>query len=121
MQMFAFIIRVCYTLFSYRQRQGNNMKQREFTVIHAISVVLTLNRAGHNAGQTSVAKLGGVTPLRARRVLSSALRLGLLYSYNNTYRSNVERRCYALTETGRIVEDTMSQHKKTTIWELSHD
>lgn len=97
------------------------MSRREFTVIHAVSIVETLNRAGQHAGQTNVAKLAGITPPRAKKILVAALKLGLLYTYNDRYRPNVMRPCYGVSSTGKQVADRIADHKNTTIWGLSNE
>lgn len=94
------------------------MKRKEITVIHITDTVLALGRAGQYAGQTNVAKLIGVTPPRAKRVLNSAVKLGLLYTYGNRYRSNVNRVCYSVTDTGRNVLDAIGRHDGTLLWSL---
>jgi hypothetical protein len=97
------------------------MKQREFTVIDALNVVNDLNRAGRKAGQTNVAKLGGVTPKRAKKVLASALHLGLLFVYRDRYRSNVTRRCFSASVVGMEVIDILASQRNSMNWVMSDE
>ncbi len=97
------------------------MTQKEYTVIHAVSDVLALNRAGQAAGKTSVARLAGITIPRVSKVLISALKLGLLYSYRDAYRPDIVRQCYAVTDTGIAVNKAIDKHIETTIWRQSNE
>lgn len=97
------------------------MKRHDLTIIDVTKATLTINRAGREAGITGVGKLCKVTPKRAKRCLSLAVKLGLVYAYKNSYRSNVERVCYAITETGRIVLQAIESHDETTLWGKSND
>lgn len=95
------------------------MKQEDFTVIHVVTAVIAMDRAGGKSGQTNISRLCAVTPKRARRFLGMATRMGLLFTYHDSYRANVNRVCFSATETGIDVVNLIEAHKKTSLWELS--
>lgn len=86
------------------------MPNRTFNVIEVVETVDILGRAGQKAGKTNVAKLSGVTPSRASRMLRIAVDLGLITAYRDNYRSNVVRVCYTITMAGETVLGAVTSH-----------
>lgn len=97
------------------------MERKTFTVIDATREVIVLNRAGQNAGKCNVAKLGGVTPPRAARVLKDAVAAGLIFTYANDYRSHIARCCYSATTAGRCVVEIIETESLKTNWVLGDE
>lgn len=85
------------------------MKKRECTVVHVSREVAVLSRAGRHAGVTNVAKLCRVTIPRARKMLTSAYKLGMLRTYKHQHRINVNRICYSITDLGLVIVDAIDE------------
>ncbi len=88
------------------------MKQRQVSVITTARVIRDINRAGQDAGITSIAKLLCVTRPRTKRYIDSAIRDGLVYAYSDLYRDRVARVCYSLTPYGGMSLEALDEGRR---------
>jgi hypothetical protein len=97
------------------------MKQRDYNVIDITNDVRALERVGHRPGVSAVAKVAGITIPRAKRLLTSAYKSGLLYCRNDSYRSNVTRKVYQTTLTAIGVVGALKEHNAQREMTVIHD